>query len=451
MCIDIQPISCQAAPCVRGDLYPSKLRNFLRFIANFGSMQAEIISIGDELLLGQTINTNAAWMGQQLYAVGIEIHQVTTITDKREHILRELKAATERVDLVFITGGLGPTQDDITKETLCDFFNTKLVMNEEVLHRIRAYFKSRNLQVLPENEQQAELPEDAEILPNRRGTAMGMWFNQQGKAVISMPGVPHEMEGMMREEVLPRLEKRYSNGGSYYTVVQTIGKGESFIANELRDWEKRIRGEGLGLAYLPSSGMVRLRISGPKQEKARVEAETDKVVEVLGDIVFARDESSLSEVVGKLLREKQMTMAVAESCTGGTIAQMITSVPGSSDYFAGGAVAYSIHLKQTLLGVDASVIEQHGVVSEQVVGSMAEGVRKQTGADVALATTGVAGPGGGTDQVPVGTVWIGLSSPAGIISKKYTFGRNRDRNIKVASLFALDLLRRHLLSVKVSQ
>src|SRR5690606_18671297 len=230
-------------------------------------MRAEIMSIGDEILLGQTINTNAAWMGQQLYPAGIEVHQVTTITDDRDHILNALRESTMRVDLVFVTGGLGPTQDDITKETLCEFFDTKLVVNDDVLHGIREYFSSRNLKMLPENEAQAELPEDAEILINRRGTAMGMWFEKNGKVVISMPGVPHEMEGMMREEVLPRLHENYSNGGSYYTVIQTIGKGESFIAHELRDWEKRIRSEGLGLAYLPSSGVVRLRISGPKTER----------------------------------------------------------------------------------------------------------------------------------------------------------------------------------------
>lgn len=413
-------------------------------MANFGSMQAEIISIGDELLLGQTINTNAAWMGQQLYEVGVEIHQVTTITDEREHILRELKAATSRADLVFVTGGLGPTQDDITKETLCAFFETKLVMNHQVLEQIRESFKARNLAMLPENEQQAALPGDAEILPNHRGTAMGMWFDRNGKTVISMPGVPHEMEAMMREEIIPRLEKRYSNGGLYYTVVQTIGKGESFIAHEIRDWENRIRDEGLALAYLPSSGMVRLRISGPKSEKLRVEAETDKLVELLGDIVFARDERTLSDVVGGLLCKSNQTVAIAESCTGGAIAKMITSTPGCSDYFQGGVVAYTIHLKQTLLGVDPVVIAQHGVVSEPVVAQMAEGMRKAAGANFALATSGVAGPDGGSEQTPVGTVCIGLSTATETITKTVHFGRNRQRNIKVASLFALDLLRRHL-------
>ncbi len=409
-------------------------------------MRAEIISIGDEILLGQTINTNAAWMGQQLYPAGIEVHQVTTITDDREHILNALRESTMRVDLVFVTGGLGPTQDDITKETLCEFFDTKLVMNDEVLHGIREYFSSRNLKMLPENEAQAELPEDAEILINRRGTAMGMWFEKNGKVVISMPGVPHEMEGMMREEVLPRLHENYSNGGSYYTVIQTIGKGESFIAHELRDWEKRIRSEGLGLAYLPSSGVVRLRISGPKTERDRIEQETDEAVKLLGDIVFARDDKTLSEVVGDLLRKKNLKLALAESCTGGYIAHMITAVPGCSDYFAGGVVAYSIAHKTTLLNVQQQTIQQHGIVSEQVVCEMADGIRARTGADVSLSTSGISGPGGGTPDVPVGSVWIGVSYGGATKGYFYKLGRNRDRNIKVASLFALDLLRRQLLN-----
>jgi len=408
-------------------------------------MRAEIISIGDEILLGQTINTNAAWMGQQLYPAGIEVHQVTTITDDRDHILNALRESTMRVDLVFVTGGLGPTQDDITKETLCEFFDTKLVVNDEVLHGIREYFSSRNLKMLPENEAQAELPEDAEILINRRGTAMGMWFEKNGKVVISMPGVPHEMEGMMREEVLPRLHENYSNGGSYYTVIQTIGKGESFIAHELRDWEKRIRSEGLGLAYLPSSGVVRLRISGPKTERDRIEQETDEAVKLLGDIVFAHDDKTLSEVVGDLLRKKNLKLALAESCTGGYIAHMITAVPGCSDYFAGGVVAYSIAHKTTLLNVQQQTIQQHGIVSEQVVCEMADGIRARTGADVSLSTSGISGPGGGTPDVPVGSVWIGVSYGGTTKGYFYKLGRNRDRNIKVASLFALDLLRRELL------
>jgi len=405
---------------------------------------AEIISIGDELLLGQTINTNAAWMGQELYGVGVEVRQVVTITDQHEHILRALKEATSRCDLVLITGGLGPTRDDITKETLCEFFDTRLVMNQEVLGRIRAYFESRNLPILPANEQQAELPENADVLINKRGTAMGMWFERDGKIVVSMPGVPHEMQGMMTEEILPRLDTQFSNGGSYYTVVQTIGKGESFIANAIKDWEDRIRNEGLSLAYLPSMGQVRLRISGPKSEKEAIDREADELENLLGDIVFARGDVSLPEAIAALLKESKLKLAVAESCTGGYLAHLITSIAGSSDYFTGGIVSYSNQMKIDLLGVDADIINARGAVSEEVVCQMADGVRKHTGADVAVSLSGVAGPDGGTEDKPVGTVWIGLSSAKGTKGFLFRFGRNRERNIHISALFALNILRRHI-------
>ena len=409
-------------------------------------MQAEIISVGDEILLGQTINTNAGWMGHQLYEAGVEVRQVTTITDERGHILSELKEATSRVDLVLITGGLGPTQDDITKETLCEFFNTRLVMNEGVLKRIREVFSERGLTLLPENEQQAELPEAADILINTRGTAMGMWFEKNGKVVVSMPGVPHEMEGMMNDLILPRIREQFTDGGTYYTVVQTIGRGESFIAHELRDWEKRIRSEGLSLAYLPSLGVVRLRVSGPKLEQTRIDREAAKIPEILGDIVFTQGERSLADVVSDMLPQSGLKLAVAESCTGGYLAHMVTAIAGSSDFFHGGVVSYSNEMKMELLGVQKDTLESDGAVSEAVVCQMAEGVRKRSGADWALATSGIAGPDGGTPEKPVGTVWIGISNAGGSVGKRFKFGRNRDRNIRMASLFALDVLRRALLA-----
>lgn len=406
-------------------------------------MLAEIISIGDEILLGQTINTNAGWMGRALHDAGIQVRQVTTITDEREHILSELKEALNRVDIVLITGGLGPTQDDITKETLSEFFDTELVMNEEVLAGIRKHFAARGLEVLPENERQAALPAAADILINKRGTAMGMWFEQDGKIVISMPGVPHEMEGMMRDDIVPRLSERFANSGAYYCVVQTIGKGESFIANQLRDWEQLIRSEGLSLAYLPSLGIVRLRITGPKSEQERIHTEASNAAKILGDIVFTQDERSLPEVIGEQLRKAGKTLAVAESCTGGYLAHLLTSVPGSSDYFVGGAVTYSNDMKQNLLGVNPATIASEGAVSEAVVRQMAEGMRQKSGADLALATSGIAGPDGGSDDKPVGTVWIGLSHANGTEAMHFKFGRNRERNIQVSAIYALDVLRRY--------
>lgn len=409
-------------------------------------MRAEIISIGDELLLGQTINTNAAWMGRALHEAGISLQQVITITDNREHILSALKECTERADVVLVTGGLGPTRDDITKETLCSFFNTKLVRNEDVLAAIREYFSEKGIPVLPANEEQADLPEKADILHNPRGTAMGMWFEEYNKVVVSMPGVPHEMEGMMREHVLPRLRKRFGNGGFYYEVVQTIGVGESRIAHSIKDWEDRIRAEGLSLAYLPTSGMVRLRVSGPIEMKDNVSREAARLEEILGDIVFARGDKGIAEVLGAMLRERKMTLSVAESCTGGYLSEMITAIPGSSDYFLGGVVSYHRSLKSDVLGVDDAVIDSETAVCEKVAVQMAEGVRKLTGADVALSTTGIAGPDGGTAENPVGTVWIGISSASGSRAERFTFGRNRLRNIRVASLFALNMLRKHMVT-----
>lgn len=407
-------------------------------------MQTEIISIGDELLLGQTINTNAAWMGKELHEAGLHLRQVTTITDSREHILRELKASIERVDVVLITGGLGPTRDDITKETLCEFFDTHLVMNEEVLAMIRDYFRGRGVPLLPVNEQQAALPEKARVLINRRGTAMGMWFEEKGKIVVSMPGVPHEMEGMMKEEILPELRKRFGDAGSYYQVIQTIGTGESRIAQIINQWEERIRSEGLSLAYLPSSGMVRLRVSGPVSERSKIDFETENLVNLLGDMVFARGESTLQEAVGQMLKNAGKKLAVAESCTGGYLAYLITSVPGSSEYFSGGVVSYSNEMKINLLGVSTSDLDVFSPVSEQVACGMAIGVKNSTGADVSLSITGIAGPDGGTSENPVGTVWIGISHPHGTVGRRFSFGRNRERNIRVAALFALDILRKHL-------
>lgn len=407
-------------------------------------MLAEIITIGDEILLGQTINTNAAWMGKHLYEAGVEVRQVTTITDREDHILEELKEATDRVDVVLITGGLGPTQDDITKDTLCKFFNTRLVLNEDVLKHVEGFFVERNLPMLPSNIRQAELPESAEVLINTRGTAMGMWFEQNNKIVVSMPGVPHEMETMMRDEIIPRLEKRFPDGGGYYSVVQTIGKGESFIAQQLQDWETKIRAGGLSLAYLPSLGSVRLRVSGRRTEKQQIDREVANMVDILGDIVFAQGEFTLSETIGDMLRQHGLKLAVAESCSGGYLAHDITAVAGSSDYFLGGVVSYSNSLKENLLGVKAETLAKHGAVSKEVVCEMARGIRRITGAEVALATSGIAGPGGATENKPVGQVWVGIDHPGGTVGVVFQFGRRRDRNIRMSSTFALNELRKYL-------
>jgi nicotinamide-nucleotide amidase len=408
-------------------------------------MFAEIISIGDQLLLGQTINTNAAWMGEQLHLSGFKLKQVTTISDEREHILSALKDAESRADLILITGGLGPTKDDITKETLCEYFGTRLVMNEQVLQGITAFFSGRGLPMLDVNIKQAELPESAEILENTRGTAMGMWFNKGEKVFVSMPGVPHEMKGMMHEHVLPRVQALFQNEGSYYQVILTVGMGESFIAEKIAVWESRIREEGLGLAYLPSPGIVKLRVSGPKSLSNKVDDECLELENLLGDLVFGRNESSLSESVGKLLRQQNKTVSVAESCTGGFVGHLITSVPGSSDYFKGGVISYSNQLKSELLKVSGADLEHFGAVSEIVVKQMADGVRKTCGTDFGIATSGIAGPDGGTTEKPVGTVWIAISSAKETTAFKFIFGKSRERNIAIAANYALNLLRKRII------
>jgi nicotinamide-nucleotide amidase len=414
-------------------------------ITNFDPMIAEIISIGDELLLGQTINTNASWMGEQLHLAGFKLRQVSTISDERAHILSALSEAESRADLILITGGLGPTKDDITKTTLCEYFETDLVMNDHVLQGITAYFNGRGLPMLDVNAKQAELPRAAEVIENTRGTAMGMWFNKDKKAFVSMPGVPHEMKGMMMEQVLPRLKERFKTDGSYYQVLHTVGVGESFIADKIADWETRIRAEGLGLAYLPSPGTVKLRVSGTIVNAAKVDEECYQLESLLGDIVFGRNEATLPGVVGMLLRQSNKSLSVAESCTGGFLGHLITSVPGSSDYFKGGVLSYSNEMKISILGVDTIDIQRYGAVSELVVKQMAEGVRKITGADYAIATSGVAGPDGGTDENPVGTVWMAVSEAQQTTAIRYVFGKSRERNIALASNYALNLLRKRII------
>jgi len=414
-------------------------------LANFDPMHAEIISIGDELLLGQTINTNAAWMGEQLHLAGFKLKQVTTISDEREHILSALKDAESRADLVLITGGLGPTKDDITKETLCEYFETRLVLNEQVLVGITAFFTGRGLPMLDVNIKQAELPESAEILENTRGTAMGMWFNKGNKVFVSLPGVPHEMKGMMQEQVLPKIQELFHNEGSYYQMILTVGMGESFIAEKIAEWESRIRAEGLGLAYLPSPGIVKLRVSGPKGLRQKVDEECLKLEALLGDLVFGRNESSLAEAVGKLLRQQNKTLAVAESCTGGYLGHLITTIPGSSDYFKGGVISYSNQLKSEMLKVSGADLEQLGAVSEVVVKQMAVGVRMACGTDYGVATSGVAGPNGGTTEKPVGTVWIAISNASETTAFKFIFGKSRERNIAIAANYALNLLRKRII------
>ena len=412
-------------------------------------MKTEIIAIGDEILLGQTIDTNSAWLGEELNKIGMPVDRVVTIHDTREEIIKALDDAFTRAELVICTGGLGPTQDDLTKYTLAEYFGTELERNEEVLNMIREYFRSKNLPILDSNERQADLPKGIDLLPNIRGTAQGMWFEKEGKVVLSMPGVPYEMKGMMREHGFEKIKKHFQMTPVVNRTVLTQGIGESFLAHKISDWETRLRQDNLALAYLPSPGIVRLRISGKGEDTDAVYQKIgryiDELYEIVPEYIYGQDRDTLEGLVGKLLRERGLTAGTAESCTGGYIAHLITSIAGSSEYFLGGIVSYHNNVKQNVLGVSAEDLKNHGAVSEQVACQMAEGARKALGTDFAVSTTGVAGPEGGSEEKPVGTVWIGISGPQGTTAKKYTFGRSRSRNIRQSALQALSLLRKQIL------
>jgi len=399
-------------------------------------MLAEIITIGDELLLGQTIDTNSAWMGAQLSAHGVRVHRITSISDEAEAIQAALDEALSRVDFVLMTGGLGPTRDDITKETLAAYFDTQLVMDEAILHRITEWFAGRGFEMLEVNRHQAMLPQACKVLVNPRGTAMGMWFEQDAgqKVVVSMPGVPYEMKGLMLEEVLPRVDQHWKLPTRYHRTLLTQGVGESFLSQLVWDWEEQLESHGVSIAYLPAPGQVRVRLSAvdfdPVVAKERVEAEVTAFLVLAGNHVVSEQDEGLGAAVVRLLTEKKLTMATAESCTGGAIAASITSVPGSSAIFKGSVVAYDNQIKQSMLGVSDEALQEHGAVSESVVRQMAAGARERLGVDYAVATSGVAGPGGGSIEKPVGTVWIALSGPRGVESKCLNFGNSRARNIE---------------------
>jgi nicotinamide-nucleotide amidase len=413
---------------------------------------AEIISIGDELLIGQTINTNAAWLGEQLNAIGIKVNRTVVISDSRSEIWAALDEASARSQIIIMTGGLGPTKDDITKHTLCSYFQTDLVMNEEALARITDFFEQRGLPVLEVNRQQAALPAACKVIHNFRGTACGMWFEREDRVFISMPGVPYEMKGMMEDEVFGKLAAFYHRPVIRHRTVLTTGVGESFLADKLKDWEKMLEERKIALAYLPSPGMVKLRMSSYLEGDRDVEMDfrqcEQELLRIVGEYVYGYDKDTLQEIVGELLRQQPSTLAVAESCTGGTLSKLITSVPGSSDYFRGGITAYKNDVKTSQLNVDASLIEAKNVVSHEVACAMAEGAKKLFSADWAIATTGTAGPGGGTDSHPVGLIYVAVAGPAGCKSIEMRLGKRRENNMDMASFAGLNLLRKEILGQK---
>lgn len=418
-------------------------------------MRTEIINIGDELLIGQVVNTNAAWMAEQMNLAGFQVIRTTVIADDHNEILRSLKESSERSDIVLITGGLGPTKDDITKTALCDFFGSPLVFSDEAFKDIERLFSLRGWMVSDLNRQQAMIPECCFPLPNRNGTAPGMWFEgrqtedggRQTGVMISMPGVPFEMKSMMTDFIIPRLLRQFKPMTIIHKTILTQGVGESFLADILETWETQLP-KGVRLAYLPQPGIVRLRLSGSGENALEVSnainTEVEKLEALIPQYIFGYNDDTLEELVGRLLMEKNATLATAESCTGGYIAHLLTSVPGSSGYFKGSIVAYSNELKEKLLGVSPKSIEKSGAVSEQVVTEMAVGAKARLNVDYVIAVSGIAGPDGGTPEKPVGTVWFAIAAPGEVFAKHFRFGEHRGRNIRRAALEGLNLLRKTL-------
>jgi nicotinamide-nucleotide amidase len=406
-------------------------------------MLAEIITIGDEILIGQIVDTNSAWMAKKLNEAGIRIKQISSVSDDREHILTALKEASERAEIILITGGLGPTKDDITKKTLAAYFGVGMVENKDALDNVTRIFAKYDRPMLEVNKLQAQVPENCEPILNKNGTAPGMWFNHAGKIYVSMPGVPFEMMYMMEDEVIPKLKATLKLPVIIHKTILTAGEGESFLAERIADIEDSLP-QDIKLAYLPKLGQVRLRLSAYGEDAVALQQKVDKfaekITERIGNVVVAQEDIPLEKVILNLMGEKGLKLAVAESCTGGHISHLFTQHAGSSEVFLGGAVTYSNELKEKMLGVNPGTIEQYGAVSGETVTEMVEGALRNFDSDYAIAVTGVAGPGGGTPDKPVGTVWIGVAKHGKTSIKKFTLGNKRTQNIERSAVMAFSML-----------
>ncbi|MFK5857003.1 MAG: competence/damage-inducible protein A [Bacteroidota bacterium] len=410
-------------------------------------MKAEIISIGDELLIGQVVNTNASWMAVELNKNGIKVVRITCISDSGDDIKDAIKNAEKNADIILLTGGLGPTKDDITKHVLADYYDSKMIFHKPTYEQVKTIFALRKFKVTQVNKKQAEIPEKCTPLFNQHGTAPGMWFEKDNKVLVSLPGVPFEMKTLISNEVIPRLQVKFNLKYIFHKTIMTAGLGESALAERIKSLEDNLP-NNIKLAYLPQPGIVRLRLSASGNIKSELENEVKsycrKINAIIPEIIFGYDDISLEEVIGKQLNTMDSTISTAESCTGGYIAHLITSIAGSSDYFKGSIVSYANDVKENQLGVDTNILENTGALSQEVIEQMAIGGQKQLKTDYCLATSGIAGPDGGTDDKPVGTVWIALATPSGVMSKLFHFGEHRGRNIRRSSLAALDMLRREL-------
>jgi nicotinamide-nucleotide amidase len=417
------------------------------------SARAEIITIGDEILFGQIVDTNTQWIGTQLTDIGIRPVRKTSVGDNRQDILDAFTQASQRVNVVIVTGGLGPTRDDITKHTFCEYFGTELEINQDALALITDFFAKRGRAMTELNIQQAALPKNCAYIPNLWGTAPGMWFEQDGVIYVSLPGVPYEMKSLMEFEILPRLKARFSTHIIQHKSIRTIGIGESFLAEKISGWEDALP-EHIKLAYLPHFGQVRLRLTGTGTDQDVLEKElAEQVASVLPLIeehVFGYDSDELETVIGTLLMNSNATVSTAESCTGGYVANQITGIPGSSRYFEGSMVSYSNEVKMNVLGVSSETLEAYGAVSEQTAREMAEGARRLLNTTFAISTTGIAGPDGGTAEKPVGTVWIACATPDETFTQLLTLRNNRKINIELTCSYALNLLRKTILKTSLA-
>ena len=405
---------------------------------------AEIIAIGDELLYGQIMDTNSHWISQELDAVGVRVVRKTTVGDNRTDILTAFEEASKRANLILITGGLGPTQDDLTKPLLAEYFGCEIVEVPEAVAAVSAYFTRRGREMTLLNILQGHLPTCCTYVPNEVGTAPGMWFEQKGCYWMSMPGVPHEMKKLVKDFVLPKLSQVFDLPVIYHKLIKTAGIGESWLADLIKDWENALPSH-IRLAYLPSLGHVKLRLTAFGEDKKVLAAEVDEqihgVLPLISSYVYGYDEETLETAVGKLLKNAGKTLALAESCSGGYISHLITTVPGSSNYLRGTVVPYHNDLKEQVLGVSSATLEQHGAVSEETVREMAIGVKKLFGADFALASSGIAGPDGGSPDKPVGTVWIACAGPDFVEARLLQLTQDRMINIQLTGVAVLNLLR----------
>jgi nicotinamide-nucleotide amidase len=417
-------------------------------------MKAEILTIGDEILIGQVTNTNSVWIAQQLNLIGVKVIHMATVSDDHEEILKALHNAEKRADIVFITGGLGPTKDDITKKTFAEFFGVELILDEKILVDVSSFFIKRGREISQLNKDQALIPKGCRPIRNKSGTAPGMWMKKGNVHFISMPGVPYEMKEMMLAEILPSVKTEFKLPKIYHKTVLTQGMGESMIAEIIEEWENGLAKKNIKLAYLPQPGLVRLRLStsGDDEQKIKqvVDSEIEKLIPLIKDQVYGfenygEEMPTIERVTSDLLKERKQTLSIAESCTGGYISSVFTAIPGSSEVFKGGIVPYGNEAKHELLNVDNAIFEKHGAVSKECVIALAENVRKKFNSDFSIAVSGVAGPGGGTPEKPVGFVWIAVSSKEKTLAKSFQFGDHRGRNIVMTSNAAVSFLRKFIL------